>query len=341
MDKTDSIPRCEDSPMWDLWMSQYHFASVSAAEELGIFRLLSDSPLSSSELARQIGISHKGFRALSSVLCALGFLNFENYNFYLTPLSVEYLLEESRFFWGGVVHRHRESEVHKRIIQALREDTFQMSHGGTSYTDMWKDGTIDNEAARIFTERMHGFISAPASVAASMSIFKGVNKLLDVGGGSGAFAIAFTTNWPRSQAAVFDLPEVCAVAKDYIEKANLSDRVLTIPGNFFKSSWPDGFDAVLLSNILHDWPEKVCTEILSSALKAIPVGGKIFIHEMLLGSDQASPLATACFHLLMFINHQSQQFSLESLSRILSEVGFCNVAAHDTFGYYSVVVAEK
>ena len=341
MDKNDSIPSCEDSPMWDLWMSQYHFASVSVAEELGLFRLWSDSPLSSSELAKQIGVSEKGLGALSSVLRALGFLNFEDNNFSLTPPSLEYLLEESRFFWGGVVHRHRESEVHRRILLALRQDTFQMSHGGASYTDMWKEGAIDKEAARVFTERMHGSISAPATAAASMSIFEGVDKLLDVGGGSGAFAISFTTNWPGSQAAVFDLPEVCAVANGYIENANLSDRVRTIPGNFFKSSWPDGFDAVLLSNILHDWPEEVCIEILSSALEALPVGGKIFIHEMLLGSDQASPLATACFHLLMFINHQSQQFSFESLSRILSEVGFCNVVVHETFGYYSVVVAEK
>jgi hypothetical protein len=60
-----------------------------------------------------------------------------------------------------------------------------------------------------------------------------------------------------------------------------------------------------------------------------------------LGPDQASPLATTCFHLLMFINHQSQQFSFKGLSRILSEVGFRNVVAHETFGYYSVVVAEK
>ncbi len=51
-----------------------------------------------------------------------------------------------------------------------------------------------------------------------------MNKLLDVGGGSGCYAIAIANANSDMQATIMELKPVCAVTEDYITKAGVSDR---------------------------------------------------------------------------------------------------------------------
>lgn len=113
-------------------------------------------------------------------------------------------------------------------------------------------------------------------------------------------------------------------------------------GNFFiKDNWPNNCDGILLSQILHDWPLEKCKLILENAYSSLPHGGTIYIHEMLLDDDRSSPLTTSCFNLLMFVNHQSQQFNKSELTNLLLSCGFCNPKTIQTFGYYSITTATK
>src|SRR5207244_4159234 len=129
--------------------------------------------------------------------------------------------------------------------------------------------------------KMHATIFAPATMAVESGIFNSTKILLDVGGGSGCFSIAYLKKYPEREATVFELPVVCDVAQEYIAQYELTNKILTHSGNFFnRKTWPTGHDGVLLSQILHDWPEKYCKKILKNAYDTLPSGGKIYLHEM-------------------------------------------------------------
>src|SRR5256885_7491855 len=55
--------------------------------------------------------------------------------------------------------------------------------------------------------------------------FSGYTCLLDLGGGSGAFAIEAAKRYPGLSAVVFDLPQVVAVTEKIIQETGLASRI--------------------------------------------------------------------------------------------------------------------
>lgn len=276
------------------------------------------------------------------MLIGLGFITKSGEKISLTPTAESYLLPHGPLYWGPILKPFRDRIEHKKIMDTIQEDNNQLKFKDKTFTEMWKNGSLPPDAAKSFTERMHASIFGPAIEACKSGLLSSTKNLLDVGGGSGCFSIAFTQLYKSRFATVFDLPSVCAVANEYIFKYRAEKNVSTHMGNFFmKDEWPQDYDGVLLSQIVHDWPIEQCKPIIENAYHALPSGGKIYIHEMLLDENLSSPLATACFDLLMFINHKSQQFTKEILSNLLIDCGFKTPKTTHTFGYYSLTVATK
>src|SRR5437879_1120821 len=119
--------------------------------------------------------------------------------------------------------------------------------------------------------------------------FQGVRRLLDVAGGSGAFSIARVQRHPDIYSTVAALPTVCEVTMRYIVQYGVGDRVDTTGLNMFYEQWPVGYDAALLSNVLHDWSQEQRTQLIQRAHEALPSGGRLYIHEMLLSDAADGP----------------------------------------------------
>lgn len=334
-------PSISDKPMWDIWMSRYHLAVVSVADELNLFGAINTNKLNVSQIADRVGVLPRSIELISEILTILGFLNKKNGVYSLSQTSKTYLMPSSQFYWGALLESFRKIEEHQKILNAIKLGSNQLLYENKTFTDMWKEGSLTLEAASFFTKKMHATIFAPATIAIEKGVFKSTKNLLDVGGGSGCFSIAFLKRYPKHKATIFELPVVCEIARQYIEEYNLSNKIITHAGNFFNSKmWPTGHDGVLLSQILHDWPEEYCKKILKNSYDSLSDGGTIYIHEMLL-DERKSPLAVSCFDLLMFINHKSQQFTKKKIFELLKLAGFKNCKIKKTFGYYSVIYAKK
>src|SRR5439155_1615379 len=78
-----------------------------------------------------------------------------------------------------------------------------------------------------------------------------------------------------------------------VAAAGLSDRVDVVTADMFADPWPAGHDSHLFSNVLHDWDEPDCRRLLALSAAALPPGGRVFVHDMLLDDDKAGPLWAA------------------------------------------------
>ncbi|MCP4397333.1 MAG: methyltransferase [bacterium] len=335
------VPLYDDKPLWDIWGSMYHLALLGVADELHLFEALESQALSLPELARKLEIGFRAAETVTSVLAGLNFLKKEAGKINLTEQAKIYLLPGSPFYWGALFKSSNMREEHKALRIALKHDGNPFSAYGKSFTDDWTQNSISLETARMFADLMHGMIFAPAVSAVKNEIFSHTTRLLDVGGGAGSFGIAFAYECPQSRATVFDLPPVCKIAQEYIQKFNVNERVDVYPGNFFADLWPRGYDGICFSNIFHDWPPDRCRTLAASAYDALEPGGRIFLHEMLLDDEKFGPLAAACFDLWMFVNFSAQQYSQDELFHVLADAGFEEPGVLSTFGYYSVVHAVK
>ena len=207
--------------------------------------------------------------------------------------------------------------------------------------DMWGVHQDDPEQARAFTAGMHSISELPAQALASALDLSSHTNVLDIGGGSGVFVIAFLERWPNMRGTVLELAPVCSLARERFVEANLIERASTHSGDMFKDEYPLGFDIVLFSQIMHDWSLDTNRGLLLKANSALPVGGKVIIHEKLLNPERSGPLANALVSLDMLYWTEGRQYTAAELHQLLVETGFSKVQVVPTEGYWSAVVAEK
>lgn len=111
----------------------------------------------------------------------------------------------------------------------------------------------------------------------------GVRRLLDVGGGSGAYAIAFAQANPEPRAEVLDLAPVCRIADRHIREAGLEARVQTKTGDLTKDEFGAGYDLILLSAICHMLSEEENLDLLKRCRRAA-----MFALNMLVGTRRGN-----------------------------------------------------
>jgi 2-hydroxy-4-(methylsulfanyl)butanoate S-methyltransferase len=151
----------------------------------------------------------------------------------------------------------------------------------------------DPEEALSFTRGQHAGSLGPAVVLARILDLKDARRLLDVGGGSGAFSITLCRRFPELRATILDFPAVQAVAAAFVREAGLSDRITFTPGNALTTDWPAGQDVVLLSYLLSAVSAQGVDQLLARAFAALTSGGRIVLHDFMVDDDGRGPATAA------------------------------------------------
>ncbi len=334
------VPIVDDTLVWDAWLGLYKTPAMSVALELDIFESLDAQPDSPEGLAERRDFDVRGLRALLPMLMQMGFLALHGGLYQLTEAGKQYMLKSSPFCWNGLFKRLSSTLVaHKLLLETINKERARAAKNRP--VDGWESGHIDMALAKDVTAFMHSH-SAPAAYGMARTCdFSGIRKVLDVGGGSGVFSIALAGLRPDIYCSIMELPTICEVAQQYIDEAGVTAQVDTVIVDMFRAPWPLGFDAHFFSNVFHDWSVETCIELAKKSYTALPVGGSILLHEMLLDDSGTAPAPAVAFSLLMAMGTLGQQFTLGQLREILEQAGFRNVSCQHSYGYYSLVRAVK
>ncbi|EFL89069.1 methyltransferase [Ahrensia sp. R2A130] len=163
-----------------------------------------------------------------------------------------------------------------------------------------------------------------AEVVASFN-FSPYRKLLDFGGGQGAFVSAVADAAPDLQLAVFDLPAVAERATRAFEAQGISGRATAIGGSFFGTPPKRAADLVSLVRILHDHDDESVTRILAAAFEAVEPGGKLIVCEPMSTDGGARRIADAYFNIYLYAMGSGRPRSPEMLTEMLKTAGFSAV----------------
>ena len=331
-------PVWDDRVVWDVWLSANWMPTVAAADEVHLLEALEEAPASTEELAERTGLNLHALKGVLPMLTSLGFLKVHLGRYQPTEPARLYLLHSSPFYWGHAFSFARSMPNTQRYVAALRA---QPADNKGRPVEAWETGQITAEMARPITAFMNSH-SMPAAVGvARHGDFEGVTRLLDVGGGSGCFSIALARRHPKLRATIMELPAVCELALEYIAEAGVSERVDTVTVDMFRQAWPKGYDAIFMSNIVHDWDLETNAQLFRSSFEALPAGGRIYLHEMLIADDGSGPIASAAYSMLMLAGTKGRQYGAGELNGLLQDAGFTDVRIQDTYGHFSLVIATK
>ena len=311
-------------PLMALSTGFWAFKTLAAAHELDLFsRLAGGAGTTIAELAQALDLHPRPTEMLLTGCAALGLLEKMDGRYRNTPLSEAYLVRGKPYYFGGFVQMadKRLYAGWGKLAEALR------TNRPTTWDTAVQSSAFDGEDPTMlatFWEAMHSLSTMTARKLGEAVDLSHFHRLLDIGGGSGAYDIELCKQYEGLRATVFDLPHVAAIAAGKIADSGLNDRIETVGGNFFEQL-PRDHDVHLLSMIMHDWDEAKNRALLRRSFEALPSGGAVVISELLVNDEKTGPAPAALMSLNMLIETEGRNYTPAEYSAWLEEAGFRHI----------------
>lgn len=164
-------------------------------------------------------------------------------------------------------------------------------HEPPSVLGMYESLTV--EQARKYHAATYSIGAGAGRRFARQVDMSGRRRLLDLGGGSGAYSIEAVKAFPQLRAVVLDLPPVTEVTKEYVAAAGVGDRVSTLPGDFTRTPLPDDVDVAVMASNLPIYDEQVIGAVVARVHDALLPGGEFHLVGEMLDDDRTGPLDAA------------------------------------------------
>jgi demethylspheroidene O-methyltransferase len=312
----------------DLVAGFVYAQTLAAALETGLLEVLRGGPADAVALAPRLDLEPGAARRLAQAAAALGLVALEGGRYHLAPLGAAALAAP------GVAEIIR----HHRLFYADLADPVALLRGrrDTELARYWayvggaRTHDLDAATAADYSALMAATQTMVAEETLAAVPLGGVRRLLDVGGGEGAFLEAAARRHPRLRIALFDLPAVAARAEARFRAAGLSDRATIHPGSFLDDPLPAGADAVSLVRVLYDHDDPVAARILARAHDALPPGGLLVVSEPMSGGARPSRVGDAYFGFYTLAMTTGRPRAPADHAALLEAAGFARVRHHPT-----------
>ena len=338
--RKENLP--DSRPVLDLIEAFRRSKVMFAAVDLGIFDRLSESPQDAAALASQLSVHLGALERLLDACVVLGFLDKADGIYSNQPIADIYLRRSSPQTMTGYILYSNNAlyPMWGKLEDAVREGTHRwqqtFGHDGNIFDHFFRT----EESRRDFIAGMHGFgmISSPKVAAAfDLSRFK---RMVDLGGATGHLTVSALGRFTALSGAIFDLPPVVEIAKEYIAKSPVAERVELIAGDFFRDPLPAA-DLYAMGRILHDWSDEKVRKLLAKIFQALPAGGGLLIAERILDEDKTGPLPALMQSLNMLICTEGKERTLSEFTALLREAGFAEVESRRTGAPLDAILAIK
>ena len=330
----------EGAALFDLMAGFCHSQTLMALVELRIPDALLGGPVEITDLADRTGFDPDRLYILLQAGAAIGLLKLRGPRVSLTQRGAAFATVPGL----SAMVRH-----HRAFYRDL-EDPVAFFRGDTTpkLATVWPyvfgDPTaIDASTAATYSDLMAQSQSLVAEDTLRTIDLGGITRLMDVGGGTGAFLTAVAARYPQIKLRLFDLPMVAPAARDRFDANGLGDRAEIVSGSFRDQALPAGADAISLVRVLYDHTDQTVIDLLAKANAALPAGGRIIISEPMSGGRRPDKATDGYFALYTMAMGTGRTRSATRIADLLTHAGFTQVKHHRPRRSYvtSVVTAVK
>lgn len=244
---------------------------------------LAAGPRSAGELAEASGATAEPLYRLLRALATTGVIEeLDGRRFRLTDMGqgLRSDVPGSLAGWTAYIGRSYYWEVWSHLLEGVRSGAhpFRLVHG----SDPWTYRREHPEEIAVFNRAMNSISDSVARSVVAAYDFSRLTTVIDVGGGGGALLSAILARNPQAHGVLFDLPQVVADSRAFIERAGVANRCSIEGGSFFERV-PEGGDAYILKSILHDWYDDDAERILRTCRRAMKEEAVLLVIERVVG----------------------------------------------------------
>jgi hypothetical protein len=303
--------------IWGIHISR----AVYVVAELGIADLLAGGPMTAAQLAQATEAHEPSLYRVLRLLSALGVLTEHDHrSFSLTVLGDRLRADvpASMRSWALLVDSGGGMRSFEPIIETVKTGRpgLDIAYGMGLFEFLAAHPDLAHKFQAAMSERTVAF--AP-SVAAGYD-FSPIRTVADVGGGNGILLAAILRTHGHLRGVLLDRPPAVAAAAEVFRAAGVADRCQIVPGDFFHSV-PDGADAYILANVLHDWDDANSARILGTCRRAMGQNGRVLIVERLIPDDPARAVPVLLSDLTMLVVTGGQERTNAEYAQLLAQAG--------------------
>ena len=295
-DKTTA--RVDSVRLQNLCRSFIGSASIFAAIDLELFTAVSAGDNTTEKFAKRANISEVNADRLMTMCATAGLLSWADGRFKNAEDVERFLVKGERSYagawltfikpswddWGKLTEKLKNQEPAK-VIGGYEDMTVEFARGYHEAT-----ASIGFGAGRRFAKQVD---------------LSNRKKMMDLGGGSGAYSIVAAKANPGLKAIVFDLPPVAEVTKEYIAKYEIGDQVSAQGGDFTKNDFPEGCDVALMASNLPQYNREIINQVIQKAFDALLPGGEMHLIGEMLDDDRQGPTDAAIWGLFEVMSNST------------------------------------
>ena len=302
-----------------------------AANELGLFEALADSPANLDALAARTGLTRRAARISADAMVALGLLEVQDGIYRNSKTAARFLagpgpgdLRPFLRFWDKISY-----PAWTRLAETLASGPPR---------EMFE---LDDELQHIASAGIEAILAGPATTLPEAFDFGPHKRLLDIGGGTGSWSIAIAKRHQNIRASILELPTVTELATSRVADAGLGHRITVITGDAIVGELPAGHDVFLLANLIHYWSAEQNQELLQRVRRAAQPGSALLLADFWTNAAHTEPLQAA----LMageFAAHlrNGDVYSVEQVHEWLDRTGWRFADHRPLAGPQSLILAE-
>ncbi len=290
---------------------------ILTAAELDFFTRLDEKPCDASELAGEKKLNVRATTRVLDCLVAFGLLEKKGGAYKPTENGSLYSKRHPQTILPLVLHMNHLWDIWSDLTDVVKAGKDSSGDSGIR---------MDHESWKSFIGAMHVSGRKLAQQLASEYDLSRFKRLLDIGGASGTYTIAFLRRNPAMTAVLFDLENVIPMAKERLAEEEIEDRVNLVAGNFHADEMPGGCDLALLSAIIHQNSLEKNLELYTKIYRALEPGGTVLIRDHIMDESRTKPVAGAVFAINMLVNtHGGDTYTFAEVKGGLQKAGFIDV----------------
>lgn len=303
--------------------------TLQAAVVLDVFTLLADGPATADDVAVRNGLDKRATELLLNALVEIGYLLKRNDRFSNAPHAQNHLVRGAKGYVGWSILAEAQAwGTWGKLEDAVR--TGKRPDGPKLYHE-------DNDATKTVLRSLH----VRAETLFTRHLVEkvkldNVTTMLDLGGGAGAYAIAFSRRWPKMTVTLFDLPAAIGVARETVGKSDVHKRVKLVEGDYRTDDLQGPYDAIFVSNVIHAENQATVKALLKKIFEALGPGGRLILRDTFMSADRAHHGAVLSLNLLLTTD-EGRCWSAAEVEAMLKEAGFRDVRMTEE----SVVIEAK
>ena len=316
---TRPIARRWARSLFDLVAGFTYSQILAACLQTGLLEVLADAPLDTDTIADRIDLPREGAERLLRGAAALDLVQ---------PLGSHWALGSA----GAALRGNRgiaEMVAHHHLLYADLADPVALLRrggGGGALSRLWHYAESSGEGDAAAVAAYSALMAASQPLVAAQVIdayaFSRHRRMLDVGGGEGAFLTAVGARVPRLDLGLFDLPAVGERARARLDAAGLATRATVLGGDFLTDALPEGFDLITLVRVLHDHDDGPAMALLRRIHGALPIGGTLLIAEPMARTRGAESAGDAYFGFYLLAMGSGRPRAADEIAAMLTAAGF-------------------